>query len=45
MFKMTLSWKARALETVQQQLNCQEQEGEDDSELDDDPFADIELED
>ena len=35
----------RALETVQQQLNCQEQEGEDDSKLDDDPFADIELED
>ena len=35
----------RALETVQQQLNHQEQEGEDDSELDDDPFADIKFED
>ena len=45
MFKMTLSWKARVLETVQRQLNCQKKEGEDDSELDDDPFADIILED
>ena len=35
----------RALETVQQQLNRQQKEGEDDSELDDDPFADIILKD
>ena len=35
----------RALETVQQQLNRQEKEDEDYSELDDDLFADIELED
>ena len=35
----------RTLETVQHQLNHQEQEDEDDSDLNVDTFADIELED